>query len=132
LEGLVSSGSLSGGNFILKGDLNFTLYLHEVLGMHPRRDPLEGFFVNLLEALHLVDLKTWKIIPTWRNGNKGDEWISKHLDRFLIHESLVEGPWSLKSWVGIGGHSYHFPIFMKMDPKECKHPSPLKFNHIWL
>jgi hypothetical protein len=101
-EVLASPGILSASNIILGGDLNFTLSIREVWGAHPRRNPLEGFFAHLIEEAHLVDFEPPNLTPTWRNGRKGEDGVTKFLDRYLIFESLLNYPWLIKSRVASG------------------------------
>jgi len=37
------------------------------------------------------------LVPTWDNGRKGDAYIAKRLDRFIIHESLMERMGNIQS-----------------------------------
>jgi hypothetical protein len=75
---------------VVGGNLNFTLSPREVWGESSKEDQQRGFFLSLLENLHLVDMKPAKITPTWRNFKIGNEAISKRLDRFLVSESFLE------------------------------------------
>jgi hypothetical protein len=97
-------------------------------GFHLQRDPLDDFFSPFLKDWHLVDLEPPKLIHTWRNGRKGADSFNKRMDQFLISEELIEGPWIIKSWVASGDLYDHLSILFKMDKKEPKPPSPLKFN----
>jgi hypothetical protein len=49
---------------ILGGDLNFSLGLSEVWGMHAREDPLAGYFTQKLVACKLVDIEPTRLKPT--------------------------------------------------------------------
>jgi hypothetical protein len=62
----------------------------------------------------------------------GDEHIAKRLDRFLISTHLVEEPILLRQWVGTGGESDHYPIFLEVAGNTRKPTSPFKFNSSWL
>jgi hypothetical protein len=86
----VSHGLLQAQNVIIGGDLNFTLSLKEVCGRHPRRDPMEGFFIHWIVSHQLVDLEPPKVSQTWRNGHKGDDLVAKRLDMFLIADKMLE------------------------------------------
>jgi hypothetical protein len=76
-------------NLILGGDLNFTTSFREVWGEHTRVDPLQPYFSKLLQEEGMVDVEPLKLLPTWRNGRRRQEFISKRLDRFLIFEDLA-------------------------------------------
>jgi len=39
---------------------------------------------------------------------------------------------NILQWIGNGGASDHFPIFLELQEGRSKPPSPLKFNKIWL
>jgi hypothetical protein len=81
LDGLSKSYLLQAQNIIVGGDINFMFPLKEFWGRHPRRDLLEGFFMHWIESHQIVDLEPQKMSQTWRNGHKGDDFISKRLDR---------------------------------------------------
>jgi hypothetical protein len=36
-----------------------------------------------------VDVESLKVLPTWRNGRSGQNYIAKRLDQFFISEDLV-------------------------------------------
>jgi len=54
------------------------------------------------------------------------------MDSFLVFEPLIENPFLLKSWVSIGGLSYHLPILLKTMMEDSKSLSILMFNHAWI
>jgi hypothetical protein len=50
-----------------------------------RSDTLTDYFFNhFFEIQNIIDVELVKIVPTWRNGRKGREGISKRLDRFFL------------------------------------------------
>jgi len=67
-------------NLIMGGDLNFTISSREVWGVSMRVDPLQHFFSHLVQIGGLVDVKPVKILPMWRNGRKGQDYIAKRMD----------------------------------------------------
>jgi hypothetical protein len=82
-EGVSALGILPSSSIILGGDLNFNLLVKEVLGAHPRRDPLEFVFSHWIERNHLVDLKPPKLSQTGRR--KVEKVFFGHKkDRFLL------------------------------------------------
>jgi hypothetical protein len=117
---------------ILGEDLNFSLGFKEVWGTHARTDPLSSYFTQKLEELNLLDIEPVKFKPTWRNNRVGEDNIAKRLDRFLIKDTLLEKSFQLKQWIGHGGISDHYPIFLELRTGLDKPPSPFKFNRTWL
>jgi hypothetical protein len=47
-------------------------------------------------------------------------------------EPIFNGNMRIKYSVGNGGLLDHLPILFKMEKKDWKPPSPLKFNCTWL
>jgi hypothetical protein len=68
---VVTSGLLASENIIVAGDLNFTTGVEEIWGATAHLDNLAGFFKQLLQDNHLVDLLPDVVTPTWRNGRSG-------------------------------------------------------------
>ena len=58
--------------------------------------------------------------------------MAKRLDRFLVAEQLVDRFFLVRQWVGSGGNSDHFPIFLEIKKGPINPPSPLKYNKSWL
>ena len=58
--------------------------------------------------------------------------MAKRLDRFLVTDKVMDMHHFIKKWVGCGGHSDHFPIFLEFRRGPLKPPSSLKFNKTWL
>jgi hypothetical protein len=50
----------------------------------------------------------------------------------LIKDTLIEKSFQLKQWIGHGGISDHYPIFLEIRTGMDKPPSPFKFNRTWL
>ena len=83
-----------------------------------------------MEDVGLIGIAQVK--PTWMNKRTGNNIIGKRLDWFLVSDFLVESQQRFKKWVGCGGHSDHFPIFLEFRRGPLKPPSSLKFNKTWL
>ena len=49
-----------------------------------------------------------------------------------MSEKMVDNHHFIRQWVGKGGHSDHFPIFLEFKNGPVKPPSPLKFNKTWI
>jgi hypothetical protein len=62
----------------------------------------------------------------------GDARVEKILDHFLVHESLLNSPLQLKQWIGSGGDSDHYPIWLELNSGPKKPASPFKFNANWI
>jgi hypothetical protein len=80
----------------------------------------------------LLDIAPTKLCPTWRNKRLGEDHIAKRIDCFLISTYLVESPLLFRQWVGSGGESDHYPIFLEVAGNTRKPTSPFKFNSAWL
>jgi hypothetical protein len=88
-EDLKRFGIFDVENLIMGGDLNFTILSMEFWGDVARVDPLQHYFSHLVQVGGLVDVEPVKIISTWRNGRKGQGYIAKRLDHFLISENIL-------------------------------------------
>jgi len=123
---------LKNDSVIIGGDLNFSLGHSEIWGPQARVDNLTDFFTQNLMNLNLIDIDPIKVKPTWRNMRSGNSRVAKRLDRFLVADSLVERHFLVRQWIGSGGQSDHFPIFLEICKGPSTPASPLKFNKIWL
>jgi hypothetical protein len=79
-EQVATRGLLASNNLIVAGDLNLTTRADEIWGASTHLDKLVGFFKDLFQAHHLVDLLPDVLVPTWRNGRAGvtvlpKDWI---------------------------------------------------------
>eukprot|EP00253_Pinus_taeda_P025127 PITA_25127 len=101
-------------------------------GPNAREDPLSDFFLKAFQTHNLIDVNIIKAKPTWRNRITEEERIAKRLDRFLINELLASYIPLFRQWVGEGGNSNHFPIFLEFSKTPPKPASPFKFNDTWL
>eukprot|EP00253_Pinus_taeda_P005167 PITA_05167 len=115
-------------NMVLSGDLNFSIGSVEALGPAARVDPLSEFFVNAITSHNLIDVNLIKLKPTWRNRRVGEAKIVKRLNRFLLSEDLTTNIPIFRQWVGEGGNSDHFPIFLEISKHPRKLAAPFKFN----
>jgi len=131
-EKVFSLECLKNDSVIIGGDLNFSLGHSEVWGPQARVDILTDFFTHRLMNLNLIDIEPIRVKPTWRNMRSGDSRVAKRLDRFLVADSLVNRHFLLRQWIGSGGQSDHFPIFLEMRKGPSNPASPLKFNKVWL
>jgi endonuclease/exonuclease/phosphatase family metal-dependent hydrolase len=114
-ENIKRVGILKEQNLILGGDLNLTTSSREVWGAHARSDPLQLYFNQLFQVEGLVDVEPLKVLPTWRNGRRGHNYIAKRLDRFLISEDLVMSGIRYRSWVCNTKISDHMPVILHLE-----------------
>lgn len=88
-------------NLISGGNLNLTLFGHDIWGGISRMDSLSPLFINKFEVSHVVDIELVPLKPTWRNGRQGEDGIVKGLDQLLVSESLMGLFDSYRSWVAM-------------------------------
>jgi len=131
-ENIFKNDCFKRGPVIIGGDLNFSLGPSEIWGPQARVDTLTDFFTHKLMDMNLIDVEPISIKPTWRNMRSGESRVAKRLDRFLVADSLVDRQFFLRQWIGSGGQSDHFPIFMELRKGPALPASPLKFNKTWL
>ena len=129
--------SLRGGllnlpHLVLGGDLNLTLHSSEIWGAKATLDPLSNHFLSLFESVGLVDVAAPVLGHTWCNGRAGGEGISKHLDRFLISNSLLPSLGVYKTYTQCLDLSDHFPIYFEWNNLKGSFDYPFKFNRSWL
>jgi hypothetical protein len=98
-EDLVSTSVFCDPLLVAEHDLNFTLSLREVWGVHPMEEKKSDFFLCFLEKERLVDIEPVKLSPTWRNFRTGDEEVAKILDLFLVSKSLLNMDSNFRSGV---------------------------------
>eukprot|EP00253_Pinus_taeda_P034418 PITA_34418 len=73
-----------------------------------------------------------KILPTWRNRRIGEATLARKLDRFIMKGTMFQQLHLYKQWVGSGGISDHYPIYLELSGPTKKPKAPFKFNHGWL
>jgi hypothetical protein len=79
-----------------------------------------------------VDVEPVKLLPTWRNGRSGQDYIAKRLDRFLLSENLVSSGIRYRSWVCNVKISDHMPVILHLEQEKEFVNYPFKFNYVWL
>ena len=92
------------------GNLNLTMVVNEVWGSSSHLDPFYSYFINLLLESNLVDVLSYPMAPTSRNGMDGPFGASKILDRFLVLGSLSKIVYRFHSWTLISSISRHFKV----------------------
>jgi len=114
-------------NTVIGGDFNFSLGAGESWGQHAQCDPIADQMNMLLDAHHLVDIPMNKKLPTWHNQRTGEAALGRRLDRFMMHEELIQLFPLYRQWVSTGGLSDHHPILLQISDKKSKPRSPFKF-----
>jgi hypothetical protein len=100
---------------LLGGDLNFTTSFKEVWGDHARVDPLQTYFSKLIQEEGLVDVEPLKLLPTWRNGRRGQKFIAKRLEHFLISEDLASTGFRYRSVICNVNIFDHLSIILQLE-----------------
>jgi hypothetical protein len=123
-----SRGLLDLPNLIIVGDLNFTTSSRRNLGSLCQPRSLGRFFISLFQMHRLVDFPPDVLIPTWRNGRVGSEYIAKRLDRFYLSESLSTTDGRIRSWVNTPYLSDHAPIIITVRATSGAHLLPFQIE----
>ncbi|KAG8486025.1 hypothetical protein CXB51_019383 [Gossypium anomalum] len=79
-----------GEDWIVGGDFNAIANDAEKEGDHRKSKVSMKEFIDVLEKLSLVDVKTTKGWFTWVNNREGNNMLKERLDRFLISTSIVD------------------------------------------
>jgi hypothetical protein len=119
-------------NLLLGGYLNLSFGDVEVWGPSARPDPQSNMFSHFFSINGLIDLPPIKLLPSWWNMRTGDARVEKILDRFLVHESLLDYPLKFRQWISSGGESDHYRIWLELEFGPKKPTIPFKFNTTWL
>jgi hypothetical protein len=125
------SGLLSIKNLIMAGDFNLLLSPDEAWG-GTQVGNLDEYYNDLFSSRKLIDIKPNKPVPTWRNGRRGLEAVSRRLDRFLVSEDLLLDLGLHRSWVEFPYISDHAPVLLQLVVQPAFKAFPFKFNDQWL
>ena len=125
-------GMLEGDRVIIGGDINFYLGEGDIWGPKSQKDPLADYFLRILDEKSLFDILVVKVMPTWRNKRIRQEKLTKRLKIFLVNKGAMQSTTNLRQWVGEGGDSDHFPIFLEAVMDNGKPPVSFKFNSCWM
>ena len=112
------------------GDLNLTLGLVEIWGGTTLEDTLSSYFKELSICYNLIDIPLLKAGPTWTNGRRGAENVSKRLDRFLVAEGLIDRFGRYRSWIDQVLASDHKPVTLQVEFEFDRVQYPFKFNRV--
>eukprot|EP00253_Pinus_taeda_P034108 PITA_34108 len=89
-EYFLSSELLDIDSLIIGGDFNCTLCNDEIWGNGRKNDPVGFLIRDAIIQNNFVDVLPSCRGPTWDNGRSNDSFLAKRLDRFLLHEKLIE------------------------------------------
>jgi len=78
-------------HWVAGADFNLIRSLEEKRGGICQLNSHSRLFGDIIETLHLVDIRASNGIFTWNNKWTRDRSIEAHLDRFLISKSLILG-----------------------------------------
>jgi len=90
------------------------------------------FCKDLFTSRNLVDVKPSKVVPTWKNGRRDREAITRRLDRVLVSEDLLSLVGLYRIWVELSFISDHAPIIFQLNLPPCYKASPFKLNAQWM
>jgi len=93
---------------------------------------LDDYYNDLFSSRKLIDIKPNKPVPTWSNGHRGLEAVSRRLDRFLVDEDLLLDVGLHRSWVKFPYISDHAPVLLQLAAQPAFKVYPFKFNDQWL
>lgn len=71
-------------------DMNFTIGLEEIWGGTIKFSAMDELIKYIIIDQNFVDIFPSKIDPTWDNGWAGNGYVEKILDRFLVHENIMD------------------------------------------
>lgn len=112
--------------------MNFSLGYCESWGHLAQVDSFSDSISTLLEEHQWVDIPLVRIQYTWTHNRSDDHSLARRLDKFLIKEVFLTLHPRIRQWVGSGGISDHWPIFLELSDNIPKIKSPFKFNASWL
>lgn len=113
-----ASGILENEALLVAGDLNCTLGPDEVWGKGKIADSIGEKIKEAMFQYNYVDICPKSLSPTWDNGHTGEAYIAKRLDRFIMHEKLLEKQGILSSRTLPVFISDHRPVTLQwMNPE---------------
>lgn len=113
---------------LIAGDLNITLNMDEIWGSNKKKDPLADRIKNELLSRNWVDILPPKMLPMWENGRIENAYIAKRLDRFILHDSLIDEMGMLFSSIENVFISDHKSIMLGWREKGFRKGYSFKFN----
>eukprot|EP00253_Pinus_taeda_P008693 PITA_08693 len=128
----IASGILENEALLIMGDLNCTMGPDEVWGRGEKANSIGEKIKEAMMLFNYVDICLDSMSPTWDNGRLGDAYIAKILDRFIMHEQLIEKlgiPTSNTLPVFISDHR---TVSLQWMNSNARKGYPFKFNRYWL
>jgi len=119
---------LDSNNLIVAGDLNLTTRVDEIWGASTHSDKMAGFFKDLFQSHHLVDMLHDILVLTWRNDRAGADYIAKILDCILAAKTILCQVGCFRSWVKYPYFSDHAPVVSQFEFQLFPMTYPFKFN----
>lgn len=119
-------------SLMIAGDLNITLSSEERWGKCRKTDPLSDRIKYELLHRYLVDVAPSKMMPTWDNGRIEEAYITKRIDRFIVHVSIIDKMGMPFSSIENSFISDHRPISLSWREKGFRNGYPFKFNRACL
>jgi hypothetical protein len=92
---------------------------------------MANFFNTYFHKNKLIDIVPGKVVPTWRNGRAGADFIAKRLDRTFLSEDIVDIVGIYRAWVEYPFISDHALILLQLDLPPLYKAYPFKFNPMW-
>ncbi|KAF5449841.1 hypothetical protein F2P56_030246 [Juglans regia] len=122
------------GPWLVGGDFNEVLYLHEKRGGRPWPYAQLENFRAVMEDCALQDLGFQGPRFTWCNGRTGIQRISERLDRFFGNQQLWEVFPKERVRHGVITYSDHLPILFEtgLPLIRGKHPKKFRFEVMWV
>lgn len=117
---------------MIAGDLNVTLSSDKIWGNSRKKYPFADRIRYELLHRNLVDINPPKMMPTWDNGRTKGAYIAKRLDRFILHEIIIDRLGMPFTSIGNDFISDHTLIFLGWRGKGFRKGYPFKFNRLCL
>lgn len=115
-------------SLIFMGDFNYTVGVDEVWGRTRKMDSIAGMICEEIIEHNLNDICPSKVVPIWDNGRKGEAYIARRLDHFILHETLMEHLGNVYSDVMSNFLSDHRPIVLHLRVGIHRYRLPFKFK----
>jgi exonuclease III len=113
--------------WILAGDFNSITSLDEKRGGIARLDPSAHLLRDMIDSLHLIDVKPNNGVFTWNNRRCGAEAISERLDRFLVSCYWMNNRLMTSSEILDWRGSDHWPIKLSVTAYGITKNTSFKF-----
>eukprot|EP00253_Pinus_taeda_P002178 PITA_02178 len=95
-------------------------------------DLIADWLKDIIRDYNLVDIRPPRLAPTWDNGRTGDMHVAKTLDRFPLHEHLIDRLGLIHSGIINSFIPDHKPIILKWNRDDLKMGVPFKFTQVRL